>query len=66
VNKQIDYRCENRKKDGDIRSNILVPLIWSSLSLSENPDSNPQKGTVQPQDAFEDTAFKPGFEIVKF
>jgi hypothetical protein len=24
-----------------------------------------QKRTVQPIDAFEDTAFKPGFEIVK-
>jgi hypothetical protein len=26
----------------------------------------PEKRTVQPVDAFEDTAFKPGFEIVKF
>jgi hypothetical protein len=26
----------------------------------------PKERTVQPEDAFEDTAFKPGFEIVKF
>jgi hypothetical protein len=26
----------------------------------------PKKRTVQPGDAFEDTALKPGFEIVKF
>jgi hypothetical protein len=26
----------------------------------------PKKRTVQPEDAFEDTAFKQGFEIVKF
>jgi hypothetical protein len=26
----------------------------------------PKKRTVQPGDAFEDTAFKPVFEIVKF
>jgi hypothetical protein len=25
-----------------------------------------KKPTVQPRDAFDDTAFKPGFEIVKF
>jgi hypothetical protein len=25
----------------------------------------PKKLTIQPADAFEDTAFKPGFEIVK-
>jgi hypothetical protein len=35
-------------------------------SLSENPHDHPQKRTVQQGDAFEDTAFKPGFEIVKF
>jgi hypothetical protein len=30
------------------------------------PIITPKKRTVQPGDAFEDTAFKPGFEIVKF
>ncbi len=45
----------------------LVPLDRSWLPLSENPDQQPpKKWTVQPGDAFEGTAFKPGFEIVKF
>jgi hypothetical protein len=38
----------------------LVPLDLSRLYLSENPDNHHQKRTVQPGDAFEDTAFKPG------
>jgi hypothetical protein len=33
--------------------------------LSENPDYNP-KETVQQGDAFENTDFKQGFEIVNF
>jgi hypothetical protein len=44
----------------------LVQLDRSSLPLSENPVIAPQKQTVQPRGAFEDTAFKPGFETVKF
>jgi hypothetical protein len=44
----------------------LVPLDTSWLPLSEHPDHHPQKQAVQFGDAFEDTAFKPGFEIVKF
>ncbi len=44
-----------------------MSLDRSWLPLSENPDHRPQKKrTVQPEDAFEDTAFQPGFEIVKF
>jgi hypothetical protein len=43
-----------------------VPLDRSWLLLSKNPDYYPQKRTVQPGEAFEDTAFEPGFEIVKF
>jgi hypothetical protein len=31
----------------------------------QNPDDHPNNRTVQPGDAFEDTASKPGFEIVK-
>jgi hypothetical protein len=38
----------------------------SWLSLSETPIIAPKKRIVQPGDAIEDTAFKPGFEIVKF
>jgi hypothetical protein len=36
------------------------------LSLSENPDHQPEERTVQQGDAFEDTALKQGFETVKF
>jgi hypothetical protein len=44
-----------------------VPFERSWLSLSENPDHHPQKRTVQPGDAFRDTALdKLVFEIVKF
>jgi hypothetical protein len=48
-----------------------VPLVGLDSLLSENRDHHLQKKTkkkrnVQPGDAFEDTAFKPGFEIVKF
>jgi hypothetical protein len=45
----------------------MVPLRRSCLLISENTIITPQKQqTVQPGDAFEDTAFKPGFKIVKF
>jgi hypothetical protein len=44
----------------------MVPLNRDWIPLSENPDHHPPKQTVHPGDVFEDTAFKPGFEIVKF
>jgi hypothetical protein len=34
--------------------------------MKKFPIITPKERTVQPIDAFEDTAFKPGFEIVKF
>jgi hypothetical protein len=40
-------------------------LHRSGLSLSENYDHHQEKSTFQPRDAFEDNAFKPGFEIVE-
>ncbi len=43
-----------------------MPLGRTWFPLSENPDYHTQKGTIQPGDAFEDTGFQPGFEIVKF
>jgi hypothetical protein len=43
----------------------LVQFDKSCFPPSENAENNPQRRTVQPGDAFEDTAFKPGFEIVK-
>jgi hypothetical protein len=36
------------------------------LSVQKNPIINPEKRTVQSGDAFEDTAYWPGFDIVKF
>jgi hypothetical protein len=40
----------------------LIPFDRSGLLLSENPDHHPlKKQTVQPGDAFEDTAYEPGF-----
>ncbi len=44
----------------------LVPLDMSWLPLLENPDEHPKKRTVQSGDAFEDSASRLGFEIVKF
>jgi hypothetical protein len=42
-------------------------MLTSSLKKKKkNPLIIPQKWTIQPGDAFEDTAFKPRFEIVKF
>ncbi len=38
---------------------------WYS-HFQKTPITTPKKGTVQPEDAIEDTADKPGFEIVKF
>jgi hypothetical protein len=50
-----------------MRQSKWYHLISLDSTLSENPCHHPPKeGTVQPRDAFEDTAFKPGFKIVKF
>jgi hypothetical protein len=42
-----------------------VSLDTYELPLSKNPHQLPKKRTIQLGDAFEDTAFKPGFEIVE-
>jgi hypothetical protein len=43
-----------------------VPFDRTCLPLSEKPNNHVQeKLTVQPGDAFEGTALKPGFEIVE-
>jgi hypothetical protein len=39
----------------------LVPFDWDVIYFSENTCPPRQKRTIQPEDAFEDTAFKPGF-----
>jgi hypothetical protein len=42
-------------------------IRWALTPSFKNPnDHPPKKRTVQTGDAVEDTAFKPGFEIVKF
>ncbi len=43
-----------------------MPFDKSGLSLSENSDHDHKKRTFQPGEAFEDIAFRPEFEIVKF
>jgi hypothetical protein len=43
-----------------------VPIGRSWVPISENADHQPKKRTIQPGKTFEDTAFKPGFEILKF
>ncbi len=46
----------------------VVPFCRSGLPLSENPEHHPKKKNepFTQEDAFEDTAIKPGFGIVKF
>jgi hypothetical protein len=41
-------------------------LIGLDYLFQKTPIINPKTPTVQPRDAFEDTAFKTGFEVVKF
>jgi hypothetical protein len=59
---------EDRKKLASKQS-TLVPLVRSDSFFQENPDHHPQKEkkrNVQPGYASEDTAFKQGFENVRF
>jgi hypothetical protein len=42
--KYIDYRCEDRKKVGDIRGDIET--IRKVLTRSENSDHHPQTQTI--------------------
>ncbi len=60
----INYRCEDRKKVGEIRVTSMT-LDRSRLPLSETQTIR-KKPTVQPGHSFDDTAFKPVFQIVKF
>jgi hypothetical protein len=41
-------------------------LIGLDSLFQDNMMITPKKRTVQPGDEFEETALKPGFEIVKF
>jgi hypothetical protein len=62
----IDYRCENRRKIDELRGDIGA-IRYALNSSFRRPRSTPPKmRTVQPGEAFEGTAFKPGFDIIKF
>jgi hypothetical protein len=63
---RIDYRCEDRRKSGELRVGIGAIRLVLTISFKKPRSSPPKKRTVQPGDAFEDTLFKPGFEVVKF
>jgi hypothetical protein len=55
------------EKSWGVKRRTLEPSDWFGFPLSKNPHHQPFKNqTVQPADAFENTAFKPGVEIVKF
>jgi hypothetical protein len=62
----IGYRCEDRKKVGYSGSVIDAIRSVFTLSFRKSRLSPPKIRTVQSGDAFEDTAFKPWFEIVKY
>jgi hypothetical protein len=54
---------KTKNKDGELRDDIGA---IDSLFYRKPRSSPPRSRTVEPGDAFEDAAFKPGFEIVKF
>jgi hypothetical protein len=52
------------KKVGELRGDIgVIRNVLTPFFFLENPE---KMRNVRPGDAFEDTAFQPGFEIVKF
>jgi hypothetical protein len=62
-----DYSYGDRNKNvGELRGDIGAIKYVFTLSFRKPQSSLPKKRTVQPGDVFEDIAFKPGFEIVKF
>ncbi len=51
---------------GDSRADVIGSIhIGTDSPFQKTPIITPKKWTVQPRVAFEDTAFKPGFEIGK-
>jgi hypothetical protein len=57
----IGYTCEDGTKVCDGANEEVL-----TLSSRKPRSSPPNKRTIQPGDAFEDTAFKPVFEIAKY
>jgi hypothetical protein len=66
MQKHINYGCEDGKKSWEVKRRHCYHLIGLESLFQKTPIITTIKRTVQPGDAFEDTAFKPGFEIVKF
>jgi hypothetical protein len=61
------WRQENSLRAWTGRGEIsAIRLVLTGFDFFRKPRASPQKNrTVRPKDAFEDTAFEPGFEIVK-
>jgi hypothetical protein len=62
----LDYRdvkTKKKKKVGELRGHICA--IRHSL-FQKTPIITPRNRIFQPRETFEDIAFKPGFDIVKF
>jgi hypothetical protein len=62
----VEYKCGNRRKVIELRGGVGANWEVLTPSFRKLRSSPPKKRTVQPGDAFEDTNFKLGFEIVKF
>ncbi len=57
---------EDRKKSWRVKRRHWYHSIGLDSLFQKTPITTLKKRTAQPGDAFEDTAFDPGFEIVKF
>jgi hypothetical protein len=66
--KTVEHRCEDRDRVGEfkLKRRHWCHLIGLDSLFQKTPVITPKKRSVQPGDALEDTAFKPGFEILKF
>jgi hypothetical protein len=67
VYRSLECKREDNKKAGAL-TGVSGPVKYLSTSFKQtkNPSSHSQNWTDQRADAFEDTAFKLGFEIAKF
>jgi hypothetical protein len=62
----IDYRSEYRKIVCELKDDIKAIKEVLTPGFEKTPIITPQKRTTHQRDAFEDTSFKPGFQIVMF
>ncbi len=62
-----DHTCDDRKKAGELRGDIGAIRYVLTPCFRKPPSSPHEKWTVhQSADVFEDTVFKPGFDIIEF